>query len=156
MLVLYYSRTGNTRTVANQIHELVGGDLIEIQTVDPYPDDYDAVVAQNVEEQRSGYKPALRTTIGNIRCYDVVFVGSPLWNVRLTPPVRSFLSGHDLSGKIIAPFMTYIVSGLGRSRRDIEELCPDSTIVDGLAVFGEAAREARSMVSEWLQNMRLQ
>ncbi|CAN7169022.1 flavodoxin family protein [Pararhizobium sp. LjRoot238] len=63
--------------------------------------------------------------------------------MRLTPPVRSFLSSHDLSGKIVAPFVTYIVSGLGRSRRDIEELCPKSTIEAGLAVLGEDARQAR-------------
>jgi flavodoxin len=149
VLVLYYSRTGHTRTVASQIHGLVGGDLIEIQKAEPYPGDCDALVARNAEEQRTGYLPPLRTTIDNIRDYDVVFIGSPLWNVRLTPPVRSFLSSHDLSGKVIAPFVTYIVSGLGRSRRDIEELCPGSTILDGLAVLGEDADEAKPMVSDW-------
>ncbi|TGQ34614.1 flavodoxin [Mesorhizobium sp. M00.F.Ca.ET.216.01.1.1] len=151
VLILYYSRTGHTRTVATQIHGLVGGDLAEIQTVEPYPDDYDALVAQNVEEQRSDYKPPLRTKIDNLGNYDVIFIGSPLWNVRLTPPVRSFLSSHDLSGKTIAPFVTYIVSGLGRSRRDIEELCPDATILDGLAILGEDATKAETKVQEWLR-----
>jgi flavodoxin len=155
VLILYYSRTGHTRTVATQILGLVGGDLVELQTVQPYPDDYDALVAQNVEEQRSDYKPPLQTTIGNLADYDVVLIGSPLWNVRLTPPVRSFLSSHDLSGKIIAPFVTYIVSGLGRSQRDIEELCPDASVLDGLAVLGEDAGEAQTVVSAWLRSLRL-
>jgi flavodoxin len=155
ILILYYSRTGHTRTVATQIHGLVGGDLVEIRTVEPYPDDYDALVAQNAEEQRSDYKPPLRTAIDNLAEYDLIFIGSPLWNVRLTPPIRSFLSSHDLSGKIIAPFVTYIVSGLGRSRRDIEELCPDTTVLDGLAVLGEDASEAETKVLEWLRGMRL-
>ena len=154
-LVLYHSRTGNTRALARQIHEAVGGDLVEIQTVQPYPDDYDALVAQNAEEQRTNYMPPLRTTIENIQDYDVIFIGSPIWNVRLTPPVRSFLSSHDLSGKIIAPFVTYKVSGLGRSRRDIEELRPESTISDGLAVLG-GAREAKPAVSGWLARLGLQ
>jgi len=154
VLVLYYSRTGHTRTVAKQIHALVGGDLVELQTVQPYPDDYDALVAQNAEEQRSGYMPPLRTVTDRIGDYDVVFIGSPLWNVRLTPPVRSFLSSHDLSGKIIAPFITYIVSGLGRSRRDVEELCPDATVLDGLAILGEDATRAQTQVSEWVQGLR--
>jgi hypothetical protein len=57
-------------------------------------------------------------------------------------------------GKVIAPFVTYIVSGLGRSRRDIEELRPDSTVLDGLAVLGEDAGEAQTQVSEWLQAMQ--
>jgi flavodoxin len=141
--------------VASQIHEAVGGDLVEIQTVQPYPDDYDALVAQNVEEQRTNYMPPLSTTIENIQDYDVVFSGSPLWNVRLTPPVRSFLSSHDLSGKIIAPFVTYKVSGLGRSRRDIEELCAESTILDGLAVLGEEASAAKPTVWDWLARLGL-
>jgi flavodoxin len=98
VLILYYSRTGNTKAVATQIHQLIGGDLVEIQTVEPYPDDYDTLVAQNAEEQRTEYKPPLKTIIDNIKDYDVIFIGSPLWNVRLTPPVRSFLSSHDLSG----------------------------------------------------------
>jgi flavodoxin len=110
--------------LARQIHEAVGGDLVEIQTVQPYPDDYDALVAQNAEEQRTNYMPPLRTTIENIQDYDVIFIGSPIWNVRLTPPVRSFLSSHDLSGKIIAPFVTYKVSGLGRSRREYRRITP--------------------------------
>ncbi|MER9567087.1 flavodoxin [Mesorhizobium sp. M0571] len=153
VLIVYYSRTGHTRTVARQIHSLIGGDLVEIQTVEPYPDDYDALVAQNVREQRSGYLPPLRTKI-DVSNHDVVLVGSPLWNVRLTPPVRSFLASHDLSGKIIAPFVTYIVSGLGRTRRDVEELCPDTTILDGLAVLGEDAGEAQAKVLEWLRGMQ--
>ena len=123
-LVLYHSRTGNTRALARQIHEAVGGDLVEIQTVQPYPDDYDALVAQNAEEQRTNYMPPSRTTIENIQDYDVIFIGSPIWNVRLTPPVRSFLSSHDLSGKIIAPFVTYKVSGLGRSSREYRRITP--------------------------------
>ncbi|WP_198292755.1 flavodoxin [Mesorhizobium sp. STM 4661] len=155
VLILYYSRTGHTRTVASQIQGLIGGDLVEIRTVEAYPDDYDAVVAQNAEEQRSGYMPPLRTKIPSIGDYDVIFIGSPLWNVRLTPPVRSFLSSHDLSGKTVAPFVTYIVSGLGRSRRDIGELCPEATVLEGLAVLGEEADEAQAKVRAWLEAMRV-
>lgn len=150
ILILHHSRTGHTRTIAGQIHDLAGGELVEIEPVEPYPADYDALVAQNAEEQRTGYLPPLRTTIGNIADYDVIFIGSPLWNVRLTPPVRSFLASHDLAGKIIAPFVTYIVSGLGRSRRDIEELCPDAAVLPGLAVLGEEADGAESKVRAWL------
>ena len=150
VLVVYHSRTGHTRTVAEIIHGRTGGDLVEIETVEPYPDDYDALVAQNVEEQRSGFLPPLRTRIDNIGDYDIVFVGSPLWNVRLTPPVRSFLSSHDLAGRTVAPFVTYIVSRLGRSREDIAEIAPDARILDGLAVLGEEAAQAESAVAEWL------
>jgi flavodoxin len=152
VLIIYYSRTGHTRTVARMIHALAGGDVAEIRTVNPYPGDYAALVAQNAEEQRADYKPPLKTAIDNVKSYDVVFIGSPIWNVRLTPPVRSFLSSHDLSGRVIAPFVTYKVSGLGRSRRDIEELCPKSAIADGLAVLDNNAGRAKTMVSKWLED----
>jgi flavodoxin len=136
--------------VAEIIHARTGGELAEIETVEPYPDDYDALVAQNVEEQRSGFLPPLRTHIDNIGDYDIVFVGSPLWNVRLTPPVRSFLSDHDLAGRMVALFVTYIVSRLGRSREDIAEIAPHARILDGLAVLGEEAAQAESAVADWL------
>ncbi len=154
--MVYYSRTGHTRTVAEMIERRTGGDLVEIETVEPYPADYDALVAQNVEEQQANFLPPLRTRIENIGDYDIVFVGSPLWNVRLTPPVRSFLAGHDLGGRVVAPFVTYIVSRLGRAREDIEEVAPRSRILDGLAVLGEEAEGADTAVTQWLAGIRNQ
>ena len=150
VLVVYHSRTGHTRTVAETIRRRTGGDLVEIETVAPYPEDYQALVAQNVEDQRSGFLPPLRTRVGDIANYEIVFVGSPLWNIRLTPPIRSFLSSHELAGKAVAPFVTYIVSGLGNSRKDIADLAPRSHILDGLAVLGEEAMQADNLVAQWL------
>ena len=79
VLIIYYSRSGNTREIANQIHQMVGGDILELQTVEPYPDEYDAVTKQAKEELNSGFKPALKTKIEKIGSYDVIFVGSPIW-----------------------------------------------------------------------------
>lgn len=156
VLVVYYSRTGHTRTVAEMIQRQTGGDLVEIETVEPYPEDYDALVAQNAAEQQANFLPPLQTRVDDIGTYDTVFVGSPLWNVRLTPPVRSFLSSHDISGLTVAPFVTYIVSRLGRSREDIEEIAPQARLLDGLAVLGEEAGQAEGAVSEWLATVQSQ
>jgi flavodoxin len=153
VLVVYYSRTGQTRTVAEMIHRLTGGDLVQIETVEPYPDDYDALVAQNVVEQEANFLPILRTRIDNIGDDDIVFVGSPLWNVRLTPPVRSFLASHDLAEKIVVPFVTYIVSRLGRAHEDIAEVAPRARILDGLAILGEDAGQAGNAVGQWLADL---
>jgi len=151
VLVVYYSRTGHTRAIAEMIQRHTG---VEIETLEPYPDDYDALVAQNVAEQRSGFLPPLRTRIETIGAYDIVFVGSPLWNVRLTPPVRSFLATHALAGATIAPFVTYIVSRLGRAQEDVAELAPEARIINGLAVLGEEAEMAEGAVSIWLATSR--
>lgn len=153
ILIIYYSRSGNTREIANQIHERVGGDIVEIQTVEPYPDDYNAVTKQAQQELNSGYKPPLKTKVENIRSYDVIFVGSPSWWSTIASPVRTFLSEHDLSGKTMVPFITHEGSGLGRSVTDIMTICPNSTILDGLAIRGRNAKTAQREVSEWLSRL---
>jgi len=155
ILITYYSRTGNTREIANQIHRIVGGIIVEIQTVVPYPDDYDAVTKQAKQELKTNYKPALKTKVENIGSYDVIFVGSPNWWGTIAAPVKSFLSEYDLSGKTIVPFITHAGSGLGRSVSDIEVLCPHSTILEGLAVWGENAKNAQNDVSAWVRRLRV-
>ncbi len=67
ILVAFFSHSGNTCEIANQIHKSVGGDIFEIQAVKPYPNDYDAVVEQAKQELDSDYKPALKTKIENIK-----------------------------------------------------------------------------------------
>jgi flavodoxin len=156
ILIAYHSRTGHTATVARILQEQTGGDLFEIVPAEPYPEDYDALVAQNVKEQQANHLPPLRTDVAAIRSYDLIFIGSPIWNVRLTPPVRSFLSRHDLSGKAVAPFVTYIVSRLGRTREDVAEAAPQARIIDGLAVLGEDAERAESIVNQWLSDVQNQ
>src|SRR5664280_1274150 len=112
ILVAYFSHSGNTREIANQIHKSVGGDFFEIQAVKPYPDDYDAVVKQATQELNSGHKPALKIKMENIKSYDLIFIGYPNWCSTVPAPVRAFLSEYDFSGKTIIPFCTHEGSGL--------------------------------------------
>jgi flavodoxin len=147
ILVAYYSHTGNTREIANQIHKSVGGDIFEIQTVTTYSDDYEEVKKRARQELGSGYKPALKTKINNIKSYDIVFIGYPIWWGTFAAPVKTFFSEYDFSEKTIVPFCTHGGSGLGRSITDIAALCPHSTILDGLAVWGKDAKTAQNDVS---------
>jgi flavodoxin len=155
ILVAYFSYSGNTREIANQIHKNVGGDIFEIQAVKPYPDDYDAVVQQARQELNSGHKPALKTKIENIKSYDLVFIGYPNWCKTVPAPIRVFLSEYDFSGKIIIPFCTHEGSGMGRSVTDISKLCPKSILQDGIAIRGSDVNIAQSKVSEWLQKNKI-
>jgi flavodoxin len=153
VLIVYYTRSGNTREIASQIHQSVGGDIVEIQTVEPYPDDYDAVTKQAKQELNSGYKPPLKTKVENLGSYNVVFLGSPIWWSTIASPVRTFLSENDLSGKTILPFVTHAGSALGKSVADIAALCPNSTVSDGLTVWGRDAKTAPREVAEWLRRI---
>jgi flavodoxin len=154
-LVAYFSYSGNTREIANQIHKNAGGDIFEIQSVKPYPDNYDAVVQQARQELKSGHKPALKTKVENIKPYDLVFIGYPNWCGTIPAPVRVFLSEYDFLGKTIIPFCTHEGSGLGRSTMDISKLCQKSALLEGVAIRGMDVKTAQNKVSEWLRKIKI-
>lgn len=155
VLVVYFSHSGNTREIANQIKDATGGDIFEIQPVDAYTSVYDDLTKQAKKELESGYKPPLKTKVNNIEQYDVVFVGSPCWWATVAPPVMTFLSDYDLSGKTVVPFMTHEGSGMGRSVSDIKKLCPESTVLKGLPVRGSAVKEAKNDATKWLRELEI-
>lgn len=155
VLVVYYSRSGNTRDMASQIHALAGGDIVELQTVHPYPTEYRATTEQARRELDSGYKPPLTTKIAGLASYDVIFVGSPSWWGTYAAPVKTFLSDADLSGKTVIPFITHEGSGLGRAPADMAKLCPKSTLLEGLAVRGGSVKSAQKDVESWLRKIGL-
>ncbi len=155
IMVVYFSHSGNTRALANHIHKSVGGDIFEIQSVEPYPRDYDACVQQAKQELNSGYKPPLKTRIENITSYDVVFVGYPIWWGTIPAPVRTFLSEYDFSAKTLAPFCTHEGTGLGRSVTDVTRLCPTATLVDAIAIRGSDVKNAQKKVAEWLAKIKM-
>jgi len=155
VLVAYFSHTGNTRVVAEQIHQAAGGDIFEILSEKPYPADYNACVEQARQELDSGYLPPLKTKIEDIRPYDLIFIGYPNWWSTFPAPVRAFLSENDLSGKTVVPFCTHGGGGMGRSVTDISKLCPNSPMLEGIAIPGSDVRNAQDTVREWLRRNRI-
>jgi flavodoxin len=153
VLVAFFSHSGNTRVIANQIHETVGGDVFRIVTVDPYPGDYNAVVDSAGREQKSNSRPALAEQVANMDPYDVVFVGYPIWWSTMPMAVFSFLEKHDFRGKKIVPFCTHEGSAWGRSIKDIGKICPEAVVLDGLAVRGGNVRTAKKEVQAWLERI---
>lgn len=155
VLVVYFSHSGNTRTIANYIKEMTGGDAVEIKPVNEYPKEYQAVVDQAEKEIFANYKPDIKTYIKNIDSYDVIFVGSPNWWNTIAPPVATFLSTHNLSGKTIIPFITHEGSRMGKSVSDIKKLCPNAKVLDGYACRGSNVGSARNEVAKWLKDIKL-
>lgn len=152
-LIVYFSWSGNTRAVANHIHDLIGGDIVEIETVVPYPDTYEEVTQIVPGQLASDYRPELKTKVGNMDEYDTLIVGTPIWGSHLAPPVKSFLAEYDLSGKAIAPFCTHGGSGTAQSVNDIRSVCPDATILGSLAVYGSRTDDARGEIEQWLEQI---
>jgi flavodoxin len=148
ILIVYLSRTNNTKAVAEIIHEKVGGSLVALELEKPYPADYKAIVDQVAKENESGFLPALKTKIDNIQQYDVVFVGFPTWGMQLPPPVKSFLAKHDLSSKTVIPFNTNAGYGIGSSFETVKKLCSNSTIPEGISLKGGIERDGILFVME--------
>lgn len=134
--IVYLSRTENTEAVANLIQEKVGGNLIALEKQDPYPENYQEIVAQVDRENEEGYLPPLKTKIKNLKDYDILFVGFPTWDMQMPPPMKSFLTENDLSGKTVIPFNTNAGFGVGQGFDQLRELCPDSKILEGFSVEG--------------------
>ena len=131
VLVAFYSHSGTTKKAAEQIHAITGGDIYEIKEQDPYPPDYNTVVKQAKQEIAKGFKPALKGSLPNISAYDLIFVGSPNWWSTIAPPLSTFLSSADFTGKTIIPFITHGGGGLNRTVADIRKLAQDANVLDG-------------------------
>jgi len=135
-LIVYLSRTNNTKAIAEIIHRKIGGTLVALELETPYPADYRTTVQQVVRENETGYLPPLKTKIDQIEQYDFVFLGFPTWGMELPPPVKSFLHKFNLKGKTVIPFNTNGGYGVGNSFETVKELCPQSSILQGFSTRG--------------------
>lgn len=155
ILVAYFSHSGNTKVIAEYIKNATGADIFEIQPVKDYPKDYNTVVDQAKKEINSNFKPELKAKVENIGQYDLIFIGSPNWWSTVAPPVNTFLSEYDLSGKTVIPFMTHGGGGFGHSIADIKKLCPKSTFLEGIAISDRSIKESQEKVIKWLKEIKV-
>lgn len=123
VLIAYYSWSGNTKEIAEDIHKAVGGTLFEIQTVQSYPEEYRATTEQAKKEINDHFKPELKTKVENMAQYDTVFIGSPNWWGTIAPAVSSFLAEYDLNGKTVIPFITHGGGGEQNTVKDLTAQC---------------------------------
>jgi len=146
---------GNTEVIAKMIRELTGGDLFPIETVKKYPKDYAETTDVAKEELRTSARPKIVSHGETMASYNVVFLGYPNWWGTMPMPVFTFLEAYDLSGKTIAPFCTHEGSGLGHSIADIRKTCPQSTVLEGLAIRGGDVKNAYDKIAGWLKEIGL-
>ena len=154
-----YIEKGNTAMMAAVIAGLTGGDLFEIQTVTPYPEDYASMLQVAQEEIDTDARPALAAQVENMADYDVIFIGYPIWHGRMPQAIYTFIESHDLTGKTVIPFNTHEGSGQSGTQRVIEAALPGSTVLQGLAIQGKVAQEdpeqTRSLIEPWLEGMNM-
>lgn len=147
ILVAYFSATGNTQRLAQQIISATGADAFRIEAAEPYSsnpyDDSDKI--QN--ESYNDLRPAVAVLPDNIEDYDVIFVGSPIWWHNPAMVVCSFLESYNLKDKIIVPFFTYgATTYLQQSVDKIYEVTPGSIHLPTYIGGG---------VEAWLRNINI-
>lgn len=148
-LIVYYSYSGITRRLAEDIALITDGNLRELKPQKPYSFSYNTAVKEARAEIEKGYCPPLLQGVEPIEDTDVIFVGSPNWLKTFAPPVLSFLRSVDLSGKTIIPFCTHGGGGFGRMIEDYKRECKNSIIKDGIALRGDYNFDE---LEKWLEN----
>ncbi len=154
-LLLYYSYGENTHRVAEHIKQLLGCDVQEILTVKPYTGDYNAVVSQGQREVDAGYEPPVRPFDKNLKDYDTVVLGTPVWWYTFAPAVKTALSAADWSGKTVYPFATN-GGWIGHTFQDIESACAGANVKKGLNIRfdGDQMQTSNAEIDRWAGRIR--
>ena len=158
VLVVYYSASGHTETVANYIAQATGGDIFEITPVQPYTDDdlnwsdSDSRVTREHEDESLRDVELTTTEVENWDSYDTVFIGYPIWWGIAAWPVDGFVEANDFTGKTVIPFCTSSSSGLGESGELLAELAGTGDWQEGQR-FRSSAGQAD--MDEWVDSLGL-
>jgi len=149
ILIVYLSRTGNTKAVSEIIREKIGGgDIVQIEIENhEYHEDFESAYNQVEDENNRNFSPSIREICG-VEKYELIFIGFPTWVTQLPPPVKSFLNKYNLSEKTIIPFNTHIGLGSGSSFDEIKELCPNSNVLEGYSTKGGEEKNGILFVME--------
>ena len=150
-LVLYYSQTSNTQTVAQEIATKLGADIEEITMVQPYDGDFNATIERCMQEREQGIIPEIQPIAADLANYDIIFIGYPVWFGTYAPPVAAFLNQVDLSGKKVVPFCTFGSGGLESSVKDLEQAEPNAEILPGYGVRAARLAAMPTEVDQYLK-----
>lgn len=149
-LIVYYSLTENTKAVAEEIQKQVNGELMRIETVEPYPEVYDEVLDVVEAQREAGELPTIVKQDVDLSDYDSIFLGTPIWFGEPALPVEKWISENGLAGKRVYPFFTSGSSSINESMERYRELLDQSTLSEGLGITSSDRSQTASLVKEWL------
>lgn len=168
ILVAYFSRTGenyavgniekgNTHIVADIIAEMTGADTFEIKTVNPYPENYKECTVVAKQELADNSRPELATKVENMKDYDVIFIGYPIWWSDMPMAIYSFMESYDFQGKTVIPFATSAGDVLTGKENMIPKYAKGAKVLQGLGIEGKRAQKnpdsVRPDVQKWLMQI---
>jgi putative flavodoxin len=149
-LVVFYSYSGITRKLAEDIALLTDGELRELKPQKPYSYSYNTAVKEVRGEIERGYCPPLKEGAEPVGDAELIFIGSPNWLHTFAPPVLSFLRAVNLSGKTVIPFCTHGGGGFGDMPERYRKECKGAVLRDGIALKGDYSFDE---LEAWIRNL---
>lgn len=148
VLVVYFSATGTTKSAAKKVKKATGGTLYQIKAAKPYTSadlSYDNDDCRANTEQRDGsVRPKIKGKVKNIKKYDVIFIGYPIWWGKEPMIIRTFLESYNLKGKTIVPFCTSGGSGISGSMKGIKASAKGAKVVKGKDLTDSSAKSVKN------------
>lgn len=156
-LVAYFSASGVTKRLSENLAKAIGADLFEIIPEELYTEAdlnwKDKNSRSTVEMKDRACRPAIASRIDDISQYDVVFVGFPVWWYREPSIIDTFAESYDFSGKIIVPFATSGISGIGDSGKNIGEIAKGAKVEKGKRFSaGASAEKLEKWAAQYIEN----
>ena len=153
MLIIYFTRTGNTEKIANYINKVTNIEIFKIEPKTAYPSNYDETLSIARNEQSSNSRPEINNPLTDVSKYDIILLGHPIWYSHLPNIVMTQLELLNLNNKIIYPFNTHGGSGIGSSVNDIKNIVSGATVNNGFPIQKSNVENSEDDVNEWLENI---
>lgn len=153
-IVIYYSLSGNTETIAEDVQKATNSDMERVETRVPYKGSYDDIVQQGQEEIENGFCPEINPLKANLSEYDTIILGTPVWWHSFAPAMHSFLKEQNLAGKNIYLFATN-GGWLGHTRKDFHKLLKGSDIKGEISIRfdGNTLKTSRDDIQNWISGI---
>lgn len=153
VLVTYYSWGGNTKSIAQKIQSITGGDIFEIEAKTPYPTDYTETTVVAKEQIQNGVSVELKQTI-DVSDYDIIFVGTPAWWYTMAPAVKTFLTNGNFENKTVVPFITHGGGGEYSIAKEMGQYAKGSKIAKSYSVYGKGDMSTQKELENWIKEIK--
>ena len=150
-LVLYYSESGTTKTVAEELQKQLNADIESIECVKPYTGNFQETIQRGQQEMQNNEWPALKPLKKKISDYDVIFLGYPIWFGTYANPIVSLVNSNDFAGKTVVPFCTFGSGGLNTSSDALKKALPKAKIMEGYGVRQARVASAAKEIDRFLK-----
>ncbi|WP_455058045.1 flavodoxin [Jutongia sp.] len=152
-LVAYFSASGITKKIAEEIAQEGGFDLYEITPQKAYTKAdlnwMDKKSRSSVEMNDKSLRPAIAGKELDVSGYDTILLGFPIWWYVAPTIINTFLEAHDFAGKKIVLFATSGGSGFGNTVKELQPSAPDAAIIEGKLLNNVSRQE----IGAWLQSL---